>query len=786
MLLFGYWKILVAVAVAGFLFWIMIPRSLFSDPLSTVVYDRNETLLGARIAADGQWRFPWEDSLPPKYKQALIQYEDRHFYAHPGIYPPSILRALYQNIRQGKVVSGGSTLTMQVMRMARKDRDRNILQKIIESVLAVRLELTASKDEILLAYASNAPFGGNVVGLEAASWRYFGTGPHNLSWAESALLAVLPNAPSLIHPGRNREQLKEKRDRLLRNLYAEGIIDSLTCEMASKEPVPGQPLPLPDHAAHLTDHFLMRDPGKKIRTTLRADLQTGVVELVEIHHRKLSRNQVHNLACLVMEVESGNVLAYVGNTRPEGNAFHENHVDVIRAARSTGSILKPFLFAAMLDRGLILPGTLVPDIPLQYDGYSPKNYERGYEGAVPAYQALERSLNVPSVVMLEKYGVQLFLGLLNNLGFTTFDKTSSHYGLSLILGGGETSLWELAGAYGSLARILNHYNRTDGRYDPSDLHMPRLREESQSGTRQINIREEGVLSAGSIYLTFESLLKVNRPNELFKWFLMDSSSPIAWKTGTSFGFRDAWAVGVTPEYLVAVWAGNADGEGRSGLTGLSSAAPLMFDLFDLLPGTSWFGQPSDDLRKVVVCRKSGCLAGPRCPEVDTTEVSPAGMHSDVCPFHRLVHLSGDGAFRVSSACVDIKEMKTENWFVLPPLMEWYYRKKDPSYRVLPPLKEGCISEGIRELEIVYPVEGSMIVIPRELEGSKGKLVMEVAHRSEGAVLFWHMDERYMGSTDRVHAMAADLEPGRHRLTVVDQNGNSETVRFEILDRQTSE
>lgn len=786
MLLFRYGKILVTVAVAGFLFWIILPHPLFSDPLSTVVYDRNETLLGARIAADGQWRFPQADSLPPKYIQALIHYEDRHFYAHPGIYPPSILRAVYQNIQQGKVVSGGSTLTMQVMRMARKNRDRNILQKIIESVLALRLELTASKDEILQAYASNAPFGGNVVGLEAASWRYFGTGAHNLSWAESALLAVLPNAPSLIHPGRNREQLKEKRDRLLLELHAEGIIDSLTCDMARKEPLPQAPLPLPDHAVHLTDHFLINAPGKKIKTTLSADLQTNAVALAEIHHRNLSRNHVHNLACLVMEVESGNVLSYVGNTQPEGNAFHENHVDVIRAGRSTGSILKPFLFAGMLDRGSILPGSLVPDIPLQYDGYSPKNYERGYEGVVPAYQALERSLNVPSVVMLERYGVQLFLDLLDNLGFTTFERASSHYGLSLILGGGETSLWELAGAYGSLARILNHYNATDGHYDPTDRHMPRLREEDEPGPKREMLQEEGVLSAGSIYLTFESLLKVNRPNELFQWFLMDSSFPIAWKTGTSFGFRDAWAVGVTPEYLVAVWVGNADGEGRSGLTGLSSAAPLMFDLFDMLPGTSWFDKPSDDLRKVAVCRKSGYLAGPRCPEVDTVEVSPAGMHSEVCPFHRLVHLTGDGAFRVSSACVDMQEMKTENWFVLPPLMEWYYRKKDPSYRVLPPLKEGCSSEGIRELEIVYPVKGSLIVIPRELDGSRGRLVMEVAHRTGEAVLFWHMDDRYLGSTDRVHAMAADLEPGPHRLTVVDQMGNSETVRFEILDRQASE
>ena len=778
--------VLLMTILAGVLFWVILPDPLFNDPLSTVVYDRNGNLLGARIAGDGQWRFPPADSLPRKYSRAVIRYEDRHFYSHPGIYPPSILRALYQNIREGEVVSGGSTLTMQVMRLARKNRERNLFQKMIESVLAVRLELTAGKDEIFRMYASNAPFGGNVVGLEAASWRYFGTGPHNLSWAESALLAVLPNSPSLIHPGRNREQLKMKRDRLLAELHGEGLIDSLTCALAKREPLPEKPYPLPDDAVHLTDHFLVNDPGKKITTTLQADLQAHAVELTSIHHEKLSRNQVHNLACMVMEVETGNVLAYVGNSEPEGNQFHENHVDVIRAGRSTGSILKPFLFAGMLDMGLILPGTLIPDIPLQYGGYSPKNYERGYEGAVPAYQALERSLNIPAVVMLERYGVRLFLDLLERLGFTTFRETASHYGLSLILGGGEATLWELAGAYGSMARILNHYNAAGGRYDPSDLHMPLLHREAHRGMKREGLQEEGVLSAGSIYLTFESLLKVNRPNELFQWYLMDSSSPIAWKTGTSYGFRDAWAVGVTPEYLVAVWAGNADGEGRTGLTGLSAAAPLMFDLFDLLPRTTWFRKPLDDLRRVAVCRKSGYLAGPHCPETDTLEVNPAGMHSAVCPFHRLVHLSGDRAFRVNRSCMDPEQIQTETWFVLPPLMEWHYRKKDPSYRVLPPVMPGCSSEGIREMEIVYPAEGSMIVIPRELDGTMGRLVMEVAHRMQGSTVFWHMDDRYMGQTDRIHAIAVELDEGAHRLTVVDQWGNREMVRFEILEKQTNE
>ncbi|MCK4751084.1 MAG: penicillin-binding protein 1C [Bacteroidales bacterium] len=781
--------VLVGLLITAAAFWMMLPDPLFDDPLSTAIYDREGNLLGARIAGDGQWRFPPSDSLPHKYRQAVILYEDRYFNYHPGINIPSLTRALYQNIREGEVVSGGSTLTMQVMRMARKNRERTLWQKLLESLLSIRYELTATKEEILLNYASNAPFGGNVVGLEAASWRYFGTDPSNLSWAESALLAVLPNAPSLIHPGRNRNRLKSKRNQLLERLHEQGILDSLTCSLACEEPLPGKPLPLPNVASHVTDHFLANQPGKKHHTTLNAGIQAMAAELSGIHSRRLDKNQVHNLACLIVEVETGQIMAYVGNSPAGDGNLHENHVDVVRSTRSTGSILKPLLFAGMLDHGLLLQGSLLPDVPVQYDGYSPKNFNRGYEGAVPAYQALERSLNVPSVVMLKRFGVDPFLNLLENLGFTTFTYSHEHYGLSLILGGAETSLWELAGVYSSLARILNHYNSSDGNYFKNDLRMPLLQQHDQSGITPgtdpgDDPLEQGVISAGSVYLTFESMLKVNRPEELSSWYLMNSTSPIAWKTGTSYGFRDAWAIGITPEYLVAVWAGNADGEGRTGLTGLLAAAPVMFDLFDLLPGTTWFDKPADEFTEAVICSKSGHLAGQHCTETESAEICAGGINSAVCPYHNVVHLTLDGAFRVNSSCESIAEMKTESWFILPPLMEWYYKRKDPSYLVLPPIMEGCEDDAFAEMEIVYPRRGTQLVIPVELDGAKGRMVMEVAHRWSKAEIYWHMDDHYLGSTRQYHRMAVDLDPGQHRLTVVDQNGNSETVRFRVMKKQS--
>ncbi len=771
-----FWFSLIAVFV---LFWISLPVRLFDDPLSTVVYDRNGELLGARIAEDGQWRFPGLDSVPEKYSRAVISFEDRYFYFHPGVNPASMMRAALQNIRAGEIRSGGSTITMQVIRMSRKNRPRTVTQKLIESFLALRYEFSNSKQQVLTVYANNAPFGGNVVGIEAAAWRYFGTSPGDLTWAESALLAVLPNAPSLIHPGKNRDLLIEKRNRLLQKLMEQGEISEQTCRLSMQEPLPSAPLPLPNLTPHVTDQVMLDEQRNRFNSSINRDLQERVNELTNIRQEILRANEIENMACLVMEVESGKVLAYVGNSKLPGKRSDGEDVDVVRSVRSTGSILKPFLFAGILDNGRILQTALVPDVPVRYNGYAPKNYDRGYEGAVPAYEALERSLNIPAVIMLKNYGVDPFLGLLRNIGFSTFKYSHEHYGLTLILGGAETSLWELAGMYGSMARVLNHFNQSDGNYFASDYHMPNLDSDHTRPVRK-DKQEEGLLSASSIFLTFQSLLEVNRPEELSMWYLMSSTRNIAWKTGTSYGFRDAWAVGVTPEYVVAVWAGNADGEGRPGISGITAAAPLMFDLFSILPETTWFEAPLDDLSDAVICRASGYLAGPYCRITDTIQAVPRGMKSRSCPYHEMIHLDSTGSYRVNSRCYPVSNMITKTWFVLPPLMEWYYKRHAAGYQELPPVMEGCLDESVKSMEIVYPEWDSHLVIPRELDGSKGKVIFEVAHRQSSARVFWHIDKIFIGTTEGTHQLAADILPGRHKMTVVDEQGNQESVVFEVL------
>ncbi|HRX01415.1 MAG TPA: transglycosylase domain-containing protein, partial [Cyclobacteriaceae bacterium] len=384
------------------IFYFSLPDPLFEDPYSTVLEDRNGNLLSASIADDGQWRFPLQQDVPEKFKVAIVHFEDKRFHSHWGVDPWAIGRALRQNVQAGRIVSGGSTITMQVMRLARKNQARTFIEKAIETIQSFRLEFALTKEEILAYYASHAPFGGNVVGIEAAAWRYFGRRVDQMSWAEACMLAVLPNNPSLIHLGRNRVELKLKRDRLLLRLKDAGEIDEITYELAVSEPIPENPHALPQRAKHLLVRARVEgNDQKKIRSTIDERIQIQSERVVDDHFRRISGNQVFNAAAIILKVETGEVLAYVGNTN--AGSDHQEMVDVVSAPRSTGSILKPFLYAAMMDEGEMLPRTLVSDVPTVISGFSPKNFSREYDGAVPADQALIRSLNIPAVLELQEY-----------------------------------------------------------------------------------------------------------------------------------------------------------------------------------------------------------------------------------------------------------------------------------------------------------------------------------------------------------------------------------------------
>ncbi|MEQ9442947.1 MAG: penicillin-binding protein 1C [Cyclobacteriaceae bacterium] len=763
----------------GYFFSLAFP--LFDTPYATVLKDAHGNVLSAAIADDGQWRFPPTDSVSEKFRQAILHFEDQHFYQHPGFNPFSLLRAAYQNGQAGRVVSGGSTLTMQVIRLSR-GAERTLWEKAQEIVLATRLELACTKEEVLSLYASHAPFGGNVVGLDAAAWRYFGTRPEKLSWAESALLAVLPNSPALIYPGKNDAQLIRKRNRLLTKLYKNQVIDSLTHQLALTEPLPGPPRPLPQLAPHLLTRTVQEGKkGSQTTTTLDAALQRQVTAMVERHSQTLRANHIYNAAALVVDVETGQTLAYVGNSR--AGAEHEASVDIITAPRSTGSVLKPILYASMLHEGLILPQSLIPDIPTYIDGFAPQNFNKQFEGAVPADQVVSRSLNVPSVRMLQDYGVEKLHYKLRQLGMTTLTQPPGHYGLSLILGGAEITLWDLVGMYASLSRSLNHYFRypEPQRYDYADVHPLHYNAEDNP-TAASQRSSSGYLSASSLWFAFQAMQEVARPGAEAGWQYFSSSQSLAWKTGTSYGHRDAWAVGLTPRYVIGVWVGNADGEGRPGLTGVTAAAPLLFDIVQQMPRTDWFDMPRSDMTQLLVSTQSGYRAPRSATDTLRMRVPKSGEKAPVSPYHQWVHLDAREQFRVLGDCEPVHQMQNRQWFVLPPVQEWYYKRKHPSYQPLPPFRADCRSMDGTDtpLDVIYPKANAKIYIPKELDGNRGRTVFEATHRDARQTLYWHVDDTYLGETRDRHQMALLLEPGVHTLHLVDEQGNTLTRPFEIL------
>ncbi len=768
--------------------WLLcLPGNLFKDPYSTVLLDSEGKLLGARIAQDGQWRFPLAEEVPDRFALALTTFEDKRFYYHPGVDPVATARALWLNISNGEVRSGGSTLSMQVIRLARKGKSRSLWEKLVEMVLATRLELRHSKAEILALYAAHAPFGGNIVGLEAASWKYMGRPPGELSWAEAATLAVLPNAPGLIYPGRNRQALLDKRNRLLNLMLEARHIDSLEWELAKEEPLPDASQPLPNVASHLLERARKELGHLRVHTTLEFSTQLRANEIVSQHHRRMERNGIHNIGLVVADLRTGAVLAYVGNS-PGADPGEGYAVDVVAAPRSTGSILKPFLYSAMLNEGELLPHQLLADIPSYFGGFVPANFDNRFSGAVPASEALARSLNIPAVRMLQSHGVGRFKEELKQAGLSTLFRPAEDYGLSLILGGAEATLWDLAGAYTSMGQILDRFSGYNGRYEQQAF-RPLIYQKGQEhfalgDEDREKMVEQAPLSAGSIWCTFQAMQEITRPGEEASWRLFGSARRVAWKTGTSFGFRDAWAIGVTPEHVVAVWVGNADGEGRPGLIGAEAAAPVMFDMLNALPGErDWFRPPYDDLVQALVCRESGHRAGSVCPQPDTAWIPLAGIQTGLCPYHEVVWRSANGGFRVHSDCESPGNMLPDSMFVLPAIQESFYRKTHPEYRPVPPWRADCEpldTRGAGPLSLMYPHPGSRIYLPVNLDGTSSSMVAEAAHGQRGTTVFWHLDGVYLGETEAMHQQLIKVGEGAHVLTLVDEMGNTVVCPFEVL------
>ncbi|MBD5164147.1 MAG: penicillin-binding protein 1C [Bacteroidales bacterium] len=720
--------IVLGVCSTFFLLWLCcLPSHLFEGvPYSTVVTDCHGDLLGARVADDGQWRFPPGDSLPEKFVRAVVEYEDRSFYSHCGVSARGIGRAIVQNVSHGRVVSGGSTITMQTIRLHRRGK-RNIWEKFVEMCMATRLELSLSKAEILRLYTAHAPFGGNVVGIEAAVWRYLGNDGNDMSWAEAATLAVLQNAPSAIHLSKNRDKLLAKRNRLLTRLHDKGELSAEEYALAVEEPLIGQPYPMPQFAPHWVEQFHRRNHGMLTRSTVDLPLQLRLEDVTSRWRGDLARAGVNDLAAIVAEVSTGNIVAYCGNADIKASR-PGCWVDVTQAPRSSGSILKPLLYCAAIQEGLILENSILPDIPTDFGGFMPKNFDGSYSGVIGAKSALALSLNIPNVWLLKEFGVARFASILQRCGLKTLNREADRYGLSLILGGAEVTLKDVVNCYARLAR-----------YD------------------SCMVLNDSV----AIYAMLDAMREVDRPDRL-DWSRASSVQNVAWKTGTSYGGRDGWAIGVTPGYVVGVWVGNADGRGVADLTGARSAGPVMFDIFNLLPASGWFKEPQGRLEKV--CRQSGHLAGKYCKDTVLQKVAGNAHKSARCSYCTEIPISTDGLRRVVNAS---EPSVMQSYFILPPVHKYYYKQVNADY-VEPPAD---MSGNQINMKFIYPSDGAVVSIPRQMDGSPGSLTCKVACSTPGEQLFWHLDNHFVGTTTDLHQVQIAPEAGVHKLTVYDSRSS---------------
>ena len=751
-------KMFFLVATSLFIAFLCIPAPKFDKPYSTILTAKDGELLGAKIADDGQWRFPASNSYSSKYIACLTEYEDRWFFLHPGFNPVSFAKALIDNIRAGEVIRGGSTLSMQVVRMSRDNPPRTYKEKLIEVVLALRLELHYSKKSILDIYAANAPFGGNVVGIDAAAWRYFHTTPDELSWAEAATLAVLPNAPALIHPGRSRELLEQKRNELLLRMqepkafipkrFDIARISKEDSELAMMEDIPSRPFEIPMLAYHYLTEQDKLHHGEHIGTTIDAALQKSVIDIMQRQHQLNKLNSIDNAAVYIVDYLNDEIVSYVGNNIDADDA---KMVDMVRAQRSTGSILKPFLFAAMLDEGTLLPQMVVPDIPMSLSGFTPKNYSGEYWGAVTAERALQSSLNAPFVHLLREYSQQRFHALLKQMPLNGIVFPPEHYGLSLIIGGAEASLFDITNAYAKMGRKLaSHVNES---FDV--------------------VVDDGItpFSAEAVAETFHVMLGLTRPVSQTGWSGFASSRQVAWKTGTSYGFKDAWAVGITDRYVVGVWVGNADGEGRPGITGVGAAAPLLFEVIGKLNDRYTYPANTSESIEIEVCAESGYPKSEYCTDTKKTRAVDVENKTGVCPYHKKVFLDESRQYRVKPDCYPVEQKRFEVFYVLPPVMEWFYKKHSPLYKPLPAFYPGCGTAHPDDvMAFVYPKDDAKITIPVGIRGDRQMVVFEIAHRNPQKTIFWTLDDAFLGKTRLNHQMPIDVEHGIYTLRCVDEDG----------------
>ncbi len=720
------------------------------------------------------------NTIDPEYLAALLRFEDKRFYRHPGVDLVAVARAIGLNLRHRRVASGASTLTMQLVRVL-EPRPRTLSSKVVEAIRALQIEVQMSKREILAAYLSFIPFGRNIEGVVAACHAYFGHGPQDLTLDEIAVLLAVPQRPSRRFPtAANSDRLRTARNDIAGWLVDRGMVDDTDESLARwrAAPVPREVRPLPRHAPHAA-FWLASQPrlrgATRIATTLDRGLQLMTEKTMGSAHAEMAFQGIHNGAAVVVDHRTAEVRALVGNF-DFWDETHGGQIVGFDTPRSPGSALKPFIYALAIDRGLALPEHLVPDIPIAYTDYAPRNYDGKFTGLIPLEDALSFSLNIPFVRLLGRLGVPRFINHLQTAGVDGLRPESGYYGLSAAIGSVEITPLEVAGLYASLAQ--------DGHYRP--LRWLDASAESQTVVTTADPVETDVFSPGSAFLTRRALARRDRPDFPSRRRLSGAPAAIHWKTGTSYGHRDAWAAGSGPDHTAVVWLGNFDNQPSFDLVGAEAAGPLLFDLLEAVADRSRpriAERPPHDLKRVEVCAYSGFLPKPACEQRRQALALRHRVPTRVCPYHAAIDIDLATGLALNPSCRAGRTYETRNYVVWPASIRRWLAAGHRWLPSPPALATDCRVAGRRKAPtILSPPAGQILVLLPGIPASDQEVPLQAESLSPGARLSWFVDGELLATTEAAERAWWLPRLGRHEIVVMDEAGLSARRRIEVKTR----
>lgn len=752
------------------------PLPPYTNGYSTVVYSNDNEIIHGYLSSDDKWRIRADyNEISGDLSEAIIFKEDKYFWYHPGINLFSVARALWNNTISGRRTSGASTITMQVARMLNPD-NRTLKSKIRESYRALQLEWHYSKKEILTLYLNLLPYGGNIEGVKTASLMYFGQEPKELSAAQTVMLTVIPNNPNVLMP-KNRSKLLNCRNYWLLQMGKSGIFTSEEVDDALLEGFGSTRYSISQNASHLSNrlHLITLKSARnntknnslinytvpdRIYSTLDLAIQSKVESSISNYIRTLRSLQITNAAVLVVNNRTMEVKAYAGSAGFDETQF-SGQVDGVRALRSPGSALKPALYMLAFDKGYVSPKTIVSDVPVNFNGYRPENYDESYRGKVSIEQALALSLNVPAVELLDKIGINDLNLLLANAGFNWITKNRKKTGLSLILGGCGTTLEEMTALYASFAN--------KGIWEPLKYSKEKVDEKSQKIV---------LGSSGSTYMITEILTSLKRPDLPNEYREAADLPRIAWKTGTSYGRRDAWAIGYNADYTVGVWAGNFDGRGVPELNGSDCAVPLLFMIFNQLQikNSDWFFLPPDaDFR--LVCSETGMIPDTFCHNRVMETFLPGISPSIRCNHMKLIFTDNKEQISYCRECLPETGYKTVLFPNYSPELISYYEEMKIPYKRIPDHNLLCNAlEDEEGPKITSLTDGAEYLV---FAGRKQQLLFKSSCRNGVKTIYWYVDKKFYKKCSPNESVYFMADKGLHSISCSDDRGRTSSINIKV-------